>query len=201
MRTEACWLSANNDSLDYREIAAMKIRLNHPDKDKDGSLDHPTMDPMAKEKYLDEDEHTQEATADYPADVGNDIGQFSEAQNVTYPPFPEVNAEGNTVNAAQQGGAGPRIDDLGIDDLHDIPRDQDLAAIDEFTSDMGDRPLFDRSIENIDVGDTGNDTEAADEDAPAEGSTRLPEKEDQLADEESGVYDVSVDGPGTRDLH
>lgn len=181
----------------------MKIRLNHPDKDKDGSLDHPTMDPMAKQKYVDEDEPAQEAVADFPADVGNDIGQFSEDQNQTYPSFPDATAEAgrDALNAAQRGGSGPRIDDLGIDDLQDLPREQNLAAIDEFTKDMGDRPLFDRSIENIDVEDSASDANTAEEDSGLDSAALPGEKEDQLADEESGIYDVSVDGPGTRDLH
>ena len=178
----------------------MKIRLNHPDKDRDGSLDHPTMDPMAKQKYVDEDEPTQEATADFPADVGNDIGQYSDEQPQPYQASPDGNVE-MAATAAQHGGSGPRIDDLGIDDLQDLPREQDLAAIDEFTRDMGDRPLFDRSIENIEVDDAGNASAAADEDDSTDSDTGLAEKEDQLADEESGIYDVSMDGPGTRDLH
>lgn len=181
----------------------MKLRLNHPDKDRDGSLDHPTMDPASPHKYATEDEHTQEATADFPADVGNDIGQFSEGQGNTYPPFPEVTEQaggGDAANAAQNGGSGPRIDDLGIDDLQDVPRHQDLSAVDEYTNEMGDRPLFDRSIENIDVGEE-TDIGTGEEDKRRGRNARLPQKEDQLADEESQVYDVSIDGPGTRDLH
>lgn len=182
----------------------MKIRLNHPDKDRDGSLDHPTMDPAAQEKYGNEDEHMQEAIADFPADVGNDIGQFSEDQSNTYPPFPKVTEQvggEDAPNAAQRGGSGPRIDDLGVDDLQDLPRNQDLAAIDEFTKDIGDRPLFDRSIENLDVGEEETDIETGQEDTRRGRDARLPQKEDQLADEESEIYDVSIDGPGTRDLH
>lgn len=181
----------------------MKLRLNHPDKDKDGSLDHPTMDPASQHKYATEDEHTPEPTADFPADVGNDIGQYSEDQSDVYPPFPKVTEQAggdDAPNAAQNGGSGPRIDDLGIDDLQDMPRNQDMTAIDEYTNDMGDRPLFDRSIENIDVGEE-NDIETGKEDTRRGRNARLPQKEDQLADEESQVYDVSIDGPGTRDLH
>lgn len=135
----------------------MKILLNRPDKDRDGSIDHPSMDPARTHDFPNE-EVPQEAIADFPADVGNDIGQFSEDQGNTYPPFPHVTAEAGGVeapNAAQRGGSGPRIDDLGIDDLQDVPRNQDLAAIDEITRDMGDRPVFDRSIENIDIGEEG----------------------------------------------
>jgi len=179
----------------------MKIRLNHPDKDRDGSLDHPTMDPAAQQKYANEDEHTQEATAGFPADVGNDHGQFSEDQGNTYPPFPKVTEQAggeDAPNAAQSGGSGPRVDDLGVDDLQDLPRNNDLGAIDEFTQDIGDRPLFDRSIENIDVGVEEADSETG---TRRGRDSRLPQKEDQLADEESEVYDVSIDGPGTRDLH
>jgi hypothetical protein len=64
---------------------------------------------------------------------------------------------------------------------------------------MGDRPVFDRSIENIDIGET--DIETGMENTRPGKNARLPQKEDQLADEESEVYDVSIDGPGTRDLH
>jgi hypothetical protein len=90
------------------------------------------------------------------------------------------------------------VDDLGIDDLQDEPHEPDLEAIEAFTQDIGDIPVFDRSIENIDVGEPETDVEASEEDTR---NDRLPEKEDQLAEEESEVYDVSIDGPGTRDLH
>jgi hypothetical protein len=180
----------------------MKIRLNQPDKDRDGSIDHPSMDPSRKHHFPNEDERAEEASADFPADVGNDMGQYSEEQGNSYPPFPSTTEEAGGIevlNAAQQGGSGPRIDDLGIDDLQDVPRDQDLAAIDEYTQDMGDRPVFDRSIENTDIGET--DIETGMENTRPGKNARLPQKEDQLADEESEVYDVSIDGPGTRDLH
>lgn len=178
----------------------MKIRLNHPDKDRDGSLDHPSMDPTRSHQYPNEDDRTHEAIADFPADVGNDLGQFSEEEGHTYPAFPDVAAEAggdNVPNAAQRGGSGPRVDDLGIDDLQDQPHEVDMEAIDEYTEDMGDRPVFDRSIENIDL-DT---PETGKEDNRPGKNDRLPEKIDQFVEEESKVYDVSIDGPGTRDLH
>ena len=181
----------------------MKIRLNHPDQDKDGSLDHPTMDPAAQQKYANDDETSLDVAADFPADVGNDIGQFSLGQGVTYPPsqLSEESIEADEVTAAQDGGAGPRLDDMGIDDLQDLPRSQDLAAIDELTQEIGDRPLFDRSIENLDVGDTEDDGSGSEDDDFDDDSIRLTEREDQLPDEESQVYESSIDGPGTRDLH
>lgn len=192
----------------------MRIRLNHPDKDKDGSLDHPTMDPAQKHKYAeDEDANRQVAdftadaendVADFPADVGNDLGQFTQAEGDDYPPFPKVTEEAGGIgarNAAQHGGSGPRVDDLGIDDLQDIPHEPHLEAIDEFTEDMGDRPLFDRSIENIDPDEQPSDMEANKEDTRPGRDVRLPERKEQFMKEESKVYDESMDGPGTRDLH
>lgn len=180
----------------------MKIRLNHPDKDRDGSLDHPSMDPARKHQYPNGDSQVQDAMADFPADVGNDMGRFSEEEGQTFPTFPDASAEagrGNVRNAAQRGGSGPRVDDLGIDDLQDQPHEVDMQAIDEYTEDMGDRPVFDRSIENIDLDMPQN--EAGKEDTRPGKDDRLPEKVDQFAEEESKVYDVSIDGPGTRDLH
>lgn len=182
----------------------MRIRLNQPDEDKDGSIDHPSMDPSQRHKRPNEDEHAQDATADFPADVGNDHGQFSDDESDSYPPFPRTTdkAGGDQArNAAQHGGSGPRVDDLGIDDLQDVPHEPDLAAIDEFVEDMGDRPVFDRSIENIDTDEQETDVEANKEDNRSGRNARLPDKEDQLMDEESKVYDESMDGPGTRDLH
>lgn len=182
----------------------MRIRLNQPDRDRDGSIDQPSMNPAHKHKLPNEDERAQEATADFPADVGNDHGQFSQAEGNTYPPFPDVTEEAggdDASNAAQYGGTGPRIDDLGVDDLQDQPHEPDLAAIDEFTEDMGDRPVFDRSIENIEINPPETDVEASREDTRPGRYARLPEREDQLPDEESKVYDESMDGPGTRDLH
>lgn len=176
----------------------MKIRLNHPDRDKDGSLDHPAMGATQLHHYSIEDAHAQEAVADFPADVGNDLGQYSEDEGHTYPSFPDVaNQAGgeDVLEAAQRGGSGPRVDDLGIDDLHDQPHEIDLEAIDEYVEDIGDKPMFDRSIENIEV-----ETPTENIETGAEG-VRLPEKIEQLAEEESEVYDVSMDGPGTRDLH
>jgi hypothetical protein len=180
----------------------MRIRLNQPDRDRDGSIDHPSMYPSRQHRHRDEDGHAQE-TADFPADVGNDIGQFSREHGQTYPLFPDATDEagGEEVrNAAQHGGDGPRVDDLGIDDLQDVPHQPDLAAIDEYVEDISDRPVFDRSIENIEIGEE-TDIETGREDRQPGRSARLPEKEEQLADEESGVYDESMDGPGTRDLH
>lgn len=182
----------------------MRIRLNQPDRDRDGSIDQPSMDPSRKHKFPNEDERAQDATSDFPADVGNDLGQFSQEEGNTYPPFPKVSEEagGDEVhNAAQRGGTGPRVDDLGMDDLQDIPHEPDLAALDEFTEDLGDRPVFDRSVENIDLDEPRTDVEANKEDTRPGRNARLPAREDQLADEESKVYDESLDGPGTRDLH
>lgn len=182
----------------------MRIRLNQPDRDRDESIDQPAMDPSRKHKFPNEDERAQDATSDFPADVGNDLGQFSQEAGNTYPPFPKVSEEagGDEVhNAAQRGGTGPRVDDLGMDDLQDIPHEPDLAALDEFTEDLGDRPVFDRSVENIDLDEPRTDVEANKEDTRPGRNARLPAREDQLADEESKVYDESLDGPGTRDLH
>ena len=125
--------------------------------------------------------------------------QFSEEEGHTFPAFPGAAAIADGGNAAQRGGDGPRVDDLGIDDLQDQPHEVDMQAIDEYTEDMGDRPVFDRSIENIDL-DTPQ-AEAGKEDTRPGKNDRLPEKIDQFAEEESKVYDVSIDGPGTRDLH
>ncbi|HEU4708786.1 MAG TPA: hypothetical protein VFS17_05690 [Methylophilaceae bacterium] len=193
----------------------MKIRLNHPDKDKDGSLDMPSLDPSRKHKYPEEDDADLQAVedfpsdpdndvADFPADVGNDLGQYTEDEGHSYPPFPRVTREAggaDASNAAQHGGSGPRVDDLGTDDLQDQPNDNGLEAVNAFMEDRDGIPVFDRSIENIDVNEPETDVEAGTEDTRQGRDQRLPEKEDQLAEEESEVYDESIDGPGTRDLH
>ena len=193
----------------------MKIRLNHPDKDRDGSLDMPSLDPARQHKYPEDDEAKRQAvenfpadeesdTAEFPADVGNDLGQYSEAEGHTHPTFPELSADAggeNARNAAQHGGEGPRVDDLGLDDLQDIPRESGLEAIDAFMEDRDGTPVFDRSIENITVDEPETDVEASKEDRRPGRDARLTEREDQLSVEESEVYDQSMDGPGTRDLH
>lgn len=143
----------------------MKIRLNHPDKDKDGSLDMPSLDPTNKGEYPDA---AEEASAD-------------------------------SRNAAQSGGDGPRIDDIGVDDLQDRPREVDLEAIDKYMRDRGDTPVFDRSIESLDVGEDDTGVESAGE-AGRDEEIHFTD-EGQLENEESRVYDESIDGPGTRDLH
>jgi hypothetical protein len=206
----------NPFSLIYQQGGViMKIRLNHPDKDRDGSLDMPSMDPARKYKYPQDEGAERQAvedfpadeendTAEFPADVGNDLGQYSEQEGHTHPPFPEVTADAggeNARNAAQHGGSGPRVDDLGLDDLQDRPHEANLEAIDEYMEDRDGTPVFDRSIENITVDEPETDVEANKEDTRPGRNARLPEREDQLADEESKVYDESIDGPGTRDLH
>jgi hypothetical protein len=72
---------------------SMEIRLNKKDRDHDGSLDPPSMDPSKSDKFANLGEKKQDASAEFPADVGNDLGQYTENEGHTYPPFPEVTAE------------------------------------------------------------------------------------------------------------
>jgi hypothetical protein len=148
----------------------------------DGSLAMPDMNPASTHDENDEDENR--SAADYPADVANDIGQASG----------ETTIEDLT---AQNDGDVPRIDDLGIDDLQDQPH---KADVDKLTANVReDRPLFDRSVE--DTADfAGAAGESDEDDGKDENEERLPE-EDELGEEESRVYDISLDGPGTSDLH
>lgn len=91
----------------------------------------------------------EDAVADFPAEAANDVGQVSSEH---YPFSTELSDEAgpNEENAAQFGGDGPRVDDLGYADLQD--RGPDEAKLQENLSAMQqlhsqDTPLFDQSMQ------------------------------------------------------
>lgn len=166
---------------------------------RDGSLAMPDTSPSSPTKFVDEDAGDENrAIADFPADQANDLGQVSE----------EVSSD---EFVAQNGGDGARLDDMGIDDLQDQPHEIDVEAL--TASAREDVPVFDRSIEDtadlpgaemeaVAEDDSAEDeavADANDESAEEEDGTLL--EEDELSEEEPRVYDVSLDGPGTSDLH
>ena len=138
-----------------------------------------------------------EASAElFSADAADDIGQLS---SEAYPFSETLSAEVglHDENAAQHGGSGPRIDDLGIDDLvNENPEegdlDKNLSTLHEL--DKKDMPLFDQSMENR------NPDEPDGKNPTPRNIKRTETGEDDSEGENSTLYDVSLDGPGTEDL-
>lgn len=132
----------------------------------------------------------------FSAEASDDIGQLS---SEGYPFAEELSAEVglHDENAAQHGGSGPRIDDLGIDDLaNESPEggdlDKNLSTLQELN--RKDMPLFDQSIENR------NPDEPDGENPNPLNIKKTETGADDPGGENSTLYNVSLDGPGTEDL-
>lgn len=153
--------------------------------------------PHGKSSIFDDVENQQGRAADFPARSADDMGQLYEEQSEGYP-FSEKLSEAvgpQGENAEQNGGSGPRIDDLGFGDLQD--RDElekkDLPMMDALA--RTDMPVFDQSIDNEDP----DQPPASKRSKKADDTAGVGE--DPLSDEDLRPYDVSLDGPGTSDLH
>ena len=101
-----------------------------------------------------------------------------------------------------EGDEYPERGDLplepGTADLQDAPPNSNSLALDDLQGKAklgtNDVPVFDRSIENrnTDLADM-DERRPDDDDEPSVGK-------DELSEEDRRVYDISIDGPGTRDL-
>lgn len=159
-------------------------------------MDMPSMNPMKPDesRTAPDSKDYREPAAEFPAQGANDLGELWQERS----DGPQFSAQltdeagENNDNAEQTGGNGPRIDDLGYSDLSDKQElgKADLPAIDKLA--RTDQPLFDRSLDNRNPDEPEPDPHHPD-------AKRVGK--DKLSGEDLRAYDVSVDGPGTSDLH
>lgn len=158
-------------------------------------LDQPSLDPA---QHSNEAKHHHEPAAEFPAEAADDMGQLLSEQDDGFPFSEELSdaAGPQGENAAQRGGSGPRIDDLGISDLRDKDGlgKQDLPMLNELA--RTDLPLFDQSLDNRDPDEPGNRGRPEQVVRPEDRPGANPE----ALDEGIRPYDISLDGPGTDDL-
>ena len=158
-------------------------------------IEQPSMDPAQQSN---EAKHHHQPAAEFPAEAADDMGQLWAEQEDSYPFSEELSEEAGPEgdNAAQRGGSGPRLDDLGIRDLSDKDElgKQDLPMLNKLA--RTDLPVFDRSLDERDPDEPDNG-DRPDQTAKLEDR---PEANPEALDEDITPYDISLDGPGTDDL-
>lgn len=158
-------------------------------------IEQPSMDPA---QHSNEAKHHHQPAAEFPAEGADDMGQLWAEQEDSYPFSEELSEEAGPEgeNAAQRGGSGPRLDDLGIGDLSDKDglSKQDLPMLNKLA--RTDLPVFDRSLNERDPDEPDNGSRPEQVVKPEDMSEGNPE----ALDEDIKPYDISLDGPGTDDL-
>lgn len=159
-------------------------------------IEQPSLDPA---QHSNEAKHHHEPAAEFPAEAADDMGQLWAEQEDSYPFSEELSEQAGPQgeNAAQRGGSGPRIDDLGISDLGDKQGlgKQDLPMLNKLA--RTDLPLFDRSLDERDPDQPANGGDRPDQAIKPE---HRPEANPEALDEDIKPYDISLDGPGTDDM-